>query len=587
MKNHFFQIPSALFLSFALSAPHASAQDGAANALIVEAMGHWNAAKGTSDAAARLEALREVQAILDEIVEEHASSSHAVTFMIGEAVGPLSIAAVEAGIKGACEEAPKLCGADGAPSMSAKLDRAFALLEGLPGGYLLYPLKALGQAHAVRGEMERIDEIAALSIRDARGQLRPIDGRLEGMLRAGAARGAALVGNMDAAREQARLAAEAFGDGPYDYDMDGLLRGEWRVLRNAMLWAGFDSDAPPLLAKPSGAAVADPEILSRIEQALAAEPFDANSLSYTMQDAAGLPPELQRTVIARLLDAAEKDRSALALQRSLEGVVNATPGTAALPDAAVSRIDGLVEQLRNDPRRAQIAYMAEGAAILMRVAAGDQTGALARYDAWNGEQPIRPVVIAEALVAVDPVAAADWLQRIPDPRMRSHHASTFILAALGAPDEGAAVWDALYPLIKDPAQKERLEKVVATIELGKGNIAPAMQLALDSEHNNPGRAFGLYGQIAEAALRSDQAETAALVSKGMSQLLPRLVNDPGKQAFYALPIMIRLAAALPGEAKQWQDAAAEAVRMIERQGKASQLRTALAEAATVEALASR
>jgi formylglycine-generating enzyme required for sulfatase activity len=88
-----------------LLSPSAFAQtpeDAAANRLFVEAVQLWNRAEG-EPVADRAATLQRVQLNLKTIIERHGGSSLAVRLVIGETVGPLSVARVERAASAAAE----------------------------------------------------------------------------------------------------------------------------------------------------------------------------------------------------------------------------------------------------------------------------------------------------------------------------------------------------------------------------------------------------------------------------------------------------------------------------------------------------
>jgi formylglycine-generating enzyme required for sulfatase activity len=106
----------ALILSLLLAAPALAqtADDAAANRLFVEAVQLWNRAEGES-AELRPATLQKVQSNLKAITERHSSSTLAVRLVIGETVGPLSMAGVERALRAArtvvfrdCPECPEM-----------------------------------------------------------------------------------------------------------------------------------------------------------------------------------------------------------------------------------------------------------------------------------------------------------------------------------------------------------------------------------------------------------------------------------------------------------------------------------------------
>jgi len=78
---------AALALSLALSAPPTAADDGAANALLIEAVTALQAAPRGEDQDARYEALKTAVAALDRIVAEHPTSDLAVQIVTGQTIG--------------------------------------------------------------------------------------------------------------------------------------------------------------------------------------------------------------------------------------------------------------------------------------------------------------------------------------------------------------------------------------------------------------------------------------------------------------------------------------------------------------------
>jgi formylglycine-generating enzyme required for sulfatase activity len=104
-----------LALTFALLlASPASAQtadDAAANRLFVEAVQLWNRAEG-EPVEQRTTTLQRVQSNLKTIIERHSGSTLAVRLVIGETVGPLSVARVERVLIGRvlrdCPECPEM-----------------------------------------------------------------------------------------------------------------------------------------------------------------------------------------------------------------------------------------------------------------------------------------------------------------------------------------------------------------------------------------------------------------------------------------------------------------------------------------------
>lgn len=528
------------------------AQDADANALIVSAMGLWNTAQTTDDDAVRLQSLREVRAALQEIVTQHPGSSHAVTLTIGESVGPLSLSAVETEISAACEAAPTLCGTDGGPSAQARLNQAFDMLSGLPGGFFSEPLRVIGQAYALRGQYEQIEQLARSSIPDAMGQNRAIDDSFAGMLWAGAARGAALAGDMDVARNFALNAAEAFDPGPFDYDQDRILQGDGKILRDAMLWAGLEAEAPPVI-----------------------EPFDITAPAMPMD-------ELRAQLEQHLIDA-EDNLNTLPLLRALEEVIGLVEPLSVLPTDAVSRIEAVAQIVASDRNRSSVAYIAEGAVILAKVASGDNAGALDHYDRWRGQHAFMPHTISEKLIWTDPAAAASWLQRVPDPNMQSHYAVSLYISVFDSPDWEPA-WDALRPLMRDRA---RLDYVLANSDLAAGDIGYVKDVAELLSRDNPQRAFILYGEIADAALRQGDLDTAAIATDTAVRLLGRFVDGEADQAFYALPMIVRRAAAVPEQGQALNALTSDMVGIIENSQRTGRLPIALATAVSVEALTMR
>jgi formylglycine-generating enzyme required for sulfatase activity len=102
----------ALILSLLLAAPALaqSADDIAANRLFVEAVQLWNRAEGES-AELRPATLQKVHANLKTIIERHSGSTLAVRLVIGETVGPLSlarVAAAQARVLRDCPECPEM-----------------------------------------------------------------------------------------------------------------------------------------------------------------------------------------------------------------------------------------------------------------------------------------------------------------------------------------------------------------------------------------------------------------------------------------------------------------------------------------------
>jgi formylglycine-generating enzyme required for sulfatase activity len=105
-----------LILSLLLAAPALaqSADDVAANRLFVEAVQLWNRAEGER-VEQRAATLQRVQTNLKTIIERHGGSTLAVRLVIGETVGPLSVAHVERALGDAravvfrdCPECPEM-----------------------------------------------------------------------------------------------------------------------------------------------------------------------------------------------------------------------------------------------------------------------------------------------------------------------------------------------------------------------------------------------------------------------------------------------------------------------------------------------
>ena len=94
----------ALILSLLLTpaALAQSADDVAANRLLVEAVQLWNRAEGES-VEQRAATLQRVQANLKTIIERHSGSTLAVRLVTGETVGPLSVASVDRAARAAAE----------------------------------------------------------------------------------------------------------------------------------------------------------------------------------------------------------------------------------------------------------------------------------------------------------------------------------------------------------------------------------------------------------------------------------------------------------------------------------------------------
>lgn len=89
-----------LILSLLLAAPALAqtADDAAANRLFVEAVQLWNRAEG-EPVEQRSATLQKVQANLKTIIDRHGGSALAVRLVIGETVGPLSVAGVERALR--------------------------------------------------------------------------------------------------------------------------------------------------------------------------------------------------------------------------------------------------------------------------------------------------------------------------------------------------------------------------------------------------------------------------------------------------------------------------------------------------------
>jgi formylglycine-generating enzyme required for sulfatase activity len=81
-----------------------TADDAAANRLFVEAVQLWNKAEG-EPVEQRATTLKRVQANLKMIIESHSGSAMAVRLVIGETVGPLSVARVDRAVLVAVSEA--------------------------------------------------------------------------------------------------------------------------------------------------------------------------------------------------------------------------------------------------------------------------------------------------------------------------------------------------------------------------------------------------------------------------------------------------------------------------------------------------
>jgi formylglycine-generating enzyme required for sulfatase activity len=94
----------ALILSLLLSPPALaqSADDVAANRLFVEAVQLWNRARD-EPVAQQAGTLREVQANLQAIIDRHGGASLAVRLVIGETIGPLSLALVQREVRRASD----------------------------------------------------------------------------------------------------------------------------------------------------------------------------------------------------------------------------------------------------------------------------------------------------------------------------------------------------------------------------------------------------------------------------------------------------------------------------------------------------
>lgn len=99
-----------LLLALCLTLPAVAqtrSDDAAANRLFVEAVQLWNRAEGETGAA-RLATLQRVQSNLKTIIERHGGSSLAVRLVIGETVGPLSVARVERAASAAANVTPEV-----------------------------------------------------------------------------------------------------------------------------------------------------------------------------------------------------------------------------------------------------------------------------------------------------------------------------------------------------------------------------------------------------------------------------------------------------------------------------------------------
>jgi len=94
----------ALILSLLLAAPALAqtADDAAANRLFVHAVQLWNRANG-EPVAQQVGTLREVQANLQAIIDRHGGTTLAVRLVIGETIGPLSLALVQMEVRRASE----------------------------------------------------------------------------------------------------------------------------------------------------------------------------------------------------------------------------------------------------------------------------------------------------------------------------------------------------------------------------------------------------------------------------------------------------------------------------------------------------
>lgn len=96
-----------LALCLTLPAFAQTPEDAAANRLFVEAVQLWNRAEGETGAS-RHATLQRVQLNLKTIIERHGGSSLAVRLVIGETVGPLSVARVERAASAAANVAPEV-----------------------------------------------------------------------------------------------------------------------------------------------------------------------------------------------------------------------------------------------------------------------------------------------------------------------------------------------------------------------------------------------------------------------------------------------------------------------------------------------
>jgi formylglycine-generating enzyme required for sulfatase activity len=110
----------ALILSLLLAAPALAqtADDAAANRLFVHAVQLWNRAKD-EPVAQQAGTLREVQANLQAIIDRHGGATLAVRLVIGETIGPLSLALVQREVRRASEAEARLIQAGQAGAQAA------------------------------------------------------------------------------------------------------------------------------------------------------------------------------------------------------------------------------------------------------------------------------------------------------------------------------------------------------------------------------------------------------------------------------------------------------------------------------------
>ena len=107
-----------LLMLLSLPAPAQTRSDEEANRLFVQAVQLWNRAKD-EPVAQQAGTLREVQANLQAIIDRHGGATLAVRLVIGETIGPLSLALVQREVRRASEAEARLIQAGQAGAQAA------------------------------------------------------------------------------------------------------------------------------------------------------------------------------------------------------------------------------------------------------------------------------------------------------------------------------------------------------------------------------------------------------------------------------------------------------------------------------------